>query len=146
MGRRRALSVGLAVCAAGFATGVSDKGSSPNAGGPGADAEGRRAGERSVTERARATEIVSAPVRIADAATVRLLRPGDRIDVVASKTKNGSARIIARSVRVAQVPKSGDTVSGDGADGALIVVAVPRLTATALTEAAAESRLAVTLC
>ncbi|MDJ1136447.1 hypothetical protein [Streptomyces iconiensis] len=47
---------------------------------------------------------------------------------------------------MAQVPKSGDTVSGDGADGALIVVAVPRLTATALTEAAAESRLAVTLC
>lgn len=137
--------MGLAVCAAGLATAGSDRDSS-YAGESGGEGAGRRNDERSVTDEAGGTEIVSAPIRIADAATVRLLRPGDRIDVVASRTKTGSARIVARSVRVAQVPKSGDTVSGDGADGALIVVAVPRRTATALTGATAESRLAVTLC
>ncbi|WP_344567406.1 RcpC/CpaB family pilus assembly protein [Streptomyces axinellae] len=89
---------------------------------------------------------MSAPVRISDAATVRLLSPGDRIDVLASESRSDSARVVARSVRVAQVPKSGDTVTGDEADGALIVVAVTRRAATALAGAAADSRLTVSLC
>ncbi|MFI7242801.1 RcpC/CpaB family pilus assembly protein [Streptomyces qinglanensis] len=89
---------------------------------------------------------VSVPVRIADAATVRLLSPGDRIDVLASTSKSTSARVVATQVRVAQVPEDRDTVSGGGADGALIVVVVPRRTAAALAGAAAKSRLAVTLC
>lgn len=66
--------------------------------------------------------------------------------MLASESKSDSARIVARSVRVARLPKSGDTVTGDEAGGALIVVAVTRRTATALAGAAAESRLAVTLC
>ncbi|MGP3989549.1 hypothetical protein [Streptomyces sp. 3N207] len=89
---------------------------------------------------------VSSPVRIADPATVRLLNPGDRIDVLASTSKRASARVVATNVRVAHVPKYGDTVSGGGAEGALIVVVVPRRAAAALAGAAAKSRLAVTLC
>lgn len=89
---------------------------------------------------------MSAPIRIADAATVRLLSPGDCVDVLMIGSEDTSARVVASSVRVAHVPKSGDTGPGDGADGALIVVSVPRRTATVLAGAAVDSRLAVTLC
>ncbi|WP_369200551.1 hypothetical protein [Streptomyces sp. PU-14G] len=107
----------------------------------------RRPGaESSVTGRGAGAAPVSAPVRIADPATVRLLSPGDRVDVLASGSKGDAARIVATGARVAHVPKSGDTVSGEGAEGALIVVVVPRRTAAALAGAAAESRMAVTLC
>ncbi|MFI8514894.1 hypothetical protein ACIGHB_27590 [Streptomyces sp. NPDC085460] len=94
--------------------------------------------------------LVSAPVRIADAEAVRLLRAGDRVDVIAAPLVNSApgdggsaARVVARSARVAEVPQSGETRS-DG--GALIVLAVPRATATALAGAGVTSQLAVTLC
>ncbi|MET8504566.1 hypothetical protein ABZV60_07935 [Streptomyces sp. NPDC004787] len=91
--------------------------------------------------------LVSAPVRIADAATVRLLRPGDRVDVIAAANSvtgmAGEARVVAAGARVAEVPQPGETRS-DG--GALIVLSVPRSTATALAGAGMTSQLAVTLC
>ncbi|MFE2374568.1 hypothetical protein [Streptomyces sp. NPDC059398] len=112
--------------------------------------------------------VVSAPVRIADAATVRLLAPGDHVDVIAvggsSKADGASAedasagsgltgpgrggtaraaRVVAERARVADVPDAGDTSPGSGA---LVVLAVPRSTATALAAAGATSGLAVTLC
>ncbi|MBU3871035.1 hypothetical protein KN815_45405, partial [Streptomyces sp. 4503] len=116
--------------------------------------------------------MVSAPVRIADAAAVRLLHPGDRVDVLSTPlpdatragTSGATARVVARGVRVAEVPgfrsghaaagpeaeASGDSaLDGDGAldgGGALVVLTVPRADATALAGAAAGSRLAVTLC
>ncbi|RPK63493.1 hypothetical protein EES43_11480 [Streptomyces sp. ADI96-02] len=54
-------------------------------------------------------ELVSASVRIADAATVRLLRPGDRVDVIAigAAGEDADARVVARGVRVAKVPYAG---------------------------------------
>lgn len=100
---------------------------------------------------------VDAPVRIPDAAAVRLLRPGDRVDVLAAPAGDasaaaptGSARIIARNVRVAAVPGAGPdsgtgTASGEEG-GALVVLTVPRPTAARLAGAAAHSRLTVTLC
>lgn len=94
-----------------------------------------------------AVRLVSAPVRIADAATVRLLRPGDRVDVIAapdsSVSGGGTARVVAAGARVAEVPRAGETPL-DG--GALVVLSVPRSTATALAGAGVTSRLAVTLC
>ncbi len=89
------------------------------------------------------SETVTAPVRIADGATVRLLRPGDRVDVIAaeeSATGAGTARVVARGARVSKVPTVSATESG-----ALIVLTVPRRTATRLAGAGATSRLAVTL-
>ncbi|QEV12662.1 hypothetical protein CP974_12295 [Streptomyces fradiae ATCC 10745 = DSM 40063] len=68
-----------------------------------------------------APEVVSAPVRIADGATVRLLRPGDRVDVIAAPhTPAGSsaegggppARVVVSGARVAAVP------GAESADGA----------------------------
>ncbi|MGV9356546.1 hypothetical protein [Streptomyces misionensis] len=90
-------------------------------------------------------ELVAAPVRIADADTVRLLRPGDRVDVVAAQdaAAGTGARVLARGARVTRVPRPPD---GGAGDGALIVLAVPRATATALVGAGATARLAVTLC
>ncbi len=85
---------------------------------------------------------VSAPVRIADAATVRLLRPGDRVDVVAAE-RAGAPRVVAAGARVAEVPEP-DKGVGDG--GALVVLSVPRDTARELVGAGAVARLAVTLC
>ncbi|MGW4160492.1 hypothetical protein [Streptomyces sp. NPDC004788] len=94
-----------------------------------------------------AVPLVSAPVRIADAATVRLLRPGDRVDVIAAPNApmgaGGEARVVASGARVAEVPQPGDP-RADG--GALIVLSVPRPTATALAGAGITSQLAVTLC
>ncbi|MGW0120960.1 hypothetical protein [Streptomyces sp. NPDC003327] len=90
---------------------------------------------------------MSAPVRIADAETVRLLRPGDRVDVIAATTSPtgaaGDARVVAKGARVADVPRPGEA-RPDG--GALVVLSVPRPTAAALAGAGITSQLAVTLC
>jgi hypothetical protein len=90
-----------------------------------------------------ARDVVRAPVRIADAAAVGLLRPGDRVDVLAG------ARVVARSVPVVGVPEARADEPTDGPPpdgGALIVLAVPRPTAAALSGAAANSALGVVLC
>lgn len=85
-------------------------------------------------------------MRIADAATVRLLRPGDRVDVIAAgdgAVDGGAARVVARGARVTKVPE----VLGDdpAVSGALVVLSVPRSTAARLAGASATARLAVTL-
>lgn len=93
----------------------------------------------------RAVQTVNAPVRIADGATVRLLRPGDRVDVIAAAETAtvGDARVVARGARVTKVPEPPD---GAAQDGALVVLSVPRSTAADLVGASATARLAVTLC
>ncbi|MCF6522312.1 RcpC/CpaB family pilus assembly protein [Streptomyces sp. JJ36] len=120
-------------------------------------------------------EQVAAPVRIADAAAVRLLRPGDRVDVVAGSAgdaghaSSGAARVLARGARVAEVPEPGggtaagahgpagpayggpaghaEAVAGAGSGGALVVLRVPRKTARELVGAAASGTpLGVALC
>jgi hypothetical protein len=90
-------------------------------------------------------ESVTAPVRIADAATVRLLRPGDRVDVIAAQdpATGGEAHVIARGARVTRMP---EPLGGDVASGALVVLSVPRDTAARLVGASTTARLAVTLC
>jgi hypothetical protein len=112
---------------------------------------------------------VRAPVRIADAATVRLLRPGDRVDVLAA------SRVVARDALVVGVPGSGEperwagsaggprgrsaspgagTASVDDSGlsigaapgaGALVVLRVSRGVAAALSGAAADSPLGVVM-
>ena len=93
----------------------------------------------------RAVEWVSAPVRIADAGTVRLLRSGDRVDVIAAQdtAAGGEAEVVARGARVTKVPEPLDEVAGSGA---LVVLSVPRATAARLAGASATARLAVTMC
>jgi hypothetical protein len=98
-----------------------------------------------------AAALVTAPVRIADAETVRLLRPGDRVDVIAApETPAGTgaddglpaARVVARGARVTEVP---EPAAQHGDAGALVMLAVPRGTAAALAGAGVTARLAVTV-
>ncbi|MFG3410330.1 RcpC/CpaB family pilus assembly protein [Streptomyces sp. NPDC048142] len=138
--QRRAVAAGLALAGAALATtGLSNADGA--AGASGAPPGAGRSSER----------MVSAPVRIADPETVRLLRPGDHVDVIAvGDTGGDDARVVARGVRVAKVPRTaagpdGHAVSGIGeaGAGALVVVSVERSTATALLGAGASGRLAV---
>ncbi|AKZ56285.1 hypothetical protein SAM23877_3238 [Streptomyces ambofaciens ATCC 23877] len=139
--RRRTVAAGLAVTAAALVA----AGPRPGTGTGPQDAQ--RARGHPVTGQVRerhGAELVTAPLRIADAATVRLLRPGDRVDVVAAGDGGaGDASVIARGARVTKLPAPED---GSAASGALVVVSVPRATAHRLVGAGASARLAVTLC
>ncbi|WP_217550949.1 hypothetical protein [Streptomyces sp. GbtcB6] len=139
--RGRALAAGLAVTAAALV-----------AAGPRAATDPLRAERprghpviQPVRRHAPPVAMVTAPVRIADAATVRLLHPGDRVDVIAAgdPSAGGEARVIARGVRVTRLPEPADAAAESGA---LVVLAVPRDTAARLVGASATARLAVTLC
>ncbi|MCX5198989.1 hypothetical protein OOK31_34755 [Streptomyces sp. NBC_00249] len=129
--RRRVTSAALAVAAAALAVGGAQAQASRGAAPPPAPEPPPPV-----------VRTVSAPVRIADAATVRLLRPGDRVDVVAAE-RAGPPRVVAAGARVAEVPP---LEKGVADSGALVVLSVPRDTARALVGAGAVARLAVTLC
>ncbi|MFL4904774.1 hypothetical protein ACJ6WF_16700 [Streptomyces sp. MMS24-I2-30] len=143
--RGRALTAGLAVTAAALlATGpraATDPHRPERARGHPAIEPARQPGAGTGT----AVEAVTAPVRIADAATVRLLRPGDRVDVIAAQdpATGGAAQVVARGARVARLP---EPLDGAVESGALVVLSVPRATAARLVGASATARLAVTLC
>ncbi|WP_406444658.1 hypothetical protein OHB14_37050 [Streptomyces sp. NBC_01613] len=133
--RRRAVAVGLAVTAAALVAAGPRDIDRATRGHPVADP----------VRKHRAVEMVAAPVRIADGATVRLLRPGDRVDVVAARdtATGGDARVVARGARVTKVPEPLDEAADSGA---LVVLSVPRSTAAHLAGAGATARLAVTVC
>ncbi|MFD8521522.1 hypothetical protein ACFV2D_16095 [Streptomyces capillispiralis] len=144
--RRRAVAVGLAVTAAALvAAGPRDADRSRGhpGGTPAARAAASSPGDPPVRAR-RAGATVTAAVRIADGATVRLLRPGDRVDVIAAEetVSGGEARVVARGARVTEVP---EPVAGADDGGALLVLSVPRATAAGLAGASATARLAVTM-
>ncbi|MFE9774894.1 hypothetical protein ACFYOV_25115 [Streptomyces sp. NPDC005931] len=145
--RRRAVAVGLAVTAAALvAAGPRDTDQAARGRPEGADparAAPSATGRQTATDR-RTGGSVTAPVRIADAATVRLLRPGDRVDVIAAGdgVAGGAARVVARGARVSAVPEPVEDASGSGA---LVVLSVPRATAAGLAGASASARLALTL-
>ncbi|WP_371646918.1 hypothetical protein [Streptomyces mirabilis] len=148
--KRRAVAAGLAVTAAALvAAGPGDAGRArghPTAAPPSTStstpvSSSPPSPSATASVRGRdAVETVAAPVRIADAATVRLLRPGDRVDVIAADG-GSEGRVVAAGARVAEVPDFAATESG-----ALVVLSVPRATAARLAGAGTTARLAVTLC
>ncbi|MCS0600297.1 hypothetical protein NX794_03465 [Streptomyces sp. LP11] len=138
--RGRALAAGLAVTAAALVAAGPRAGTEPH--------RAERVRGHPVAEPVRrpaVPDVVTAPVRIADAATVRLLRAGDRVDVIAAEdpASGGGARVLARGARVTRVPAP---VEGSVESGALVALSVPRATAARLVGASATARLAVTLC
>ncbi|MFI2434260.1 hypothetical protein [Streptomyces sp. NPDC018693] len=146
--RRRALALGLAVAAAALVAAGPGDGIDRARGHPGDSPRVHsRSPEREPARPRRTAETVSAPVRIADAETVRLLRPGDRVDVIAAEqTATGAdAEVVARGALVAKVPEPAEGVDGPVDAGALVVLSVPRSTAARLAGASATARLAVTL-
>lgn len=132
--RRRAVAAGLAVTAAALVVA-----------GPRATEQSRGHPVAEPVRKHRAVEVVAAPVRITDTAAVRLLRPGDRVDVIAARetATGGDARVVARGARVTRVP---EPLDDDPGNGALVVLSVPRATAARLAGAGVTARLAVTLC
>ncbi|MFI1175247.1 hypothetical protein [Streptomyces melanogenes] len=150
--RRRAMAAGLAAAAAALAAvGARAPGrTDPGHANPGASAAAAGSQQQSAASRParKPVDVVSAPVRIADAETVRLLRPGDRVDVIAAADAppggsggEGAAHLVASGVRVTDVPRPRGPSSDEGA---LVVLSVPRATATTLAGAGATSRLVVT--
>ncbi|MFB8104910.1 MULTISPECIES: hypothetical protein [unclassified Streptomyces] len=149
--QRRAIAAGIALVGAALATtGLGSAAPGPTA------SDSAAVSDPTVGSGGPSARLVSAPVRIADAETVRLLRPGDRVDVIAVGEAGADARLVARGVRVAQVPVGraaddgglrggGAGVSGMRAapEGALVMLSVERSTATALLGAGASGRLAV---
>ncbi|MEU0739102.1 RcpC/CpaB family pilus assembly protein [Streptomyces sp. NPDC006134] len=154
--RRRTVAVGLAVTAA-VLVAVGPRDTDRARGHPQGQAS-RPAHAQPATAPARerpvrprhAAGTVAAPVRIADAATVRLLRPGDRVDVIAAEdtATGGEARVVARGARVTKVPEAPEAperAADPEGNGALVVLSVPRATAARLAGAGVTARLAVTL-
>ncbi|MFF5265391.1 Flp pilus assembly protein CpaB [Actinomadura viridis] len=93
--------------------------------------------------RGQAPGTVATPVRIADAAAVRLLRAGDRVDVLAAPDPDlhpdPRARLVVAAVPVITVPRQ----AGQADQGALVVLATDRSQAAAL--AGAGTRLALAI-
>lgn len=100
--------------------------------------------------------LVAAPVRIADAGSARLLRPGDVIDVLAADSATETAagepaateaRLVASGVRVVAVPREDESaLSGASFEaGALVVLATTSQTAARLASAAVTARLSLTI-
>lgn len=122
--RRRLLAALLAMAAAALAAsprGDAERpspaavpdgpGSGVPGGAAGAGAEGRGGGDAGAGE-------VLAPVRIADAGVVGLLKPGDLVDVLATGGEDGgTARVVARAARVAEIPGAAEAPDAErGAD------------------------------
>ncbi len=91
--------------------------------------------------------LVAAPVRIADAGAVRLLRVGDRVDVVTTDPADGRAEVATEAAPVLALPRGrrGGEGSATLTGGALVVLAVPRSTAVALAGSSATDLLSVLL-
>ncbi|MFE9857878.1 hypothetical protein [Streptomyces sp. NPDC005780] len=143
--QRRAMAAGLALTAAALAAsglGGGGDGSGDRSGQGGGRGAAEAAGTAS--RRVPPVRLVSAPVRIADAETVRLLRPGDRVDVIASEGAGTGSRVLAKGARVTRVPAA--SAEGSTENGALIVLSVPRATATTLAGAGISGGFAVILC
>ena len=87
-------------------------------------------------------DVVASPVRVADAGAVGLLRPGDRIDLLATSADGtGATQVVAPGVPVLTLMAGGDVL----VEGALLVVAATPDQAAALAGAAVTSRLSFTV-
>jgi Flp pilus assembly protein CpaB len=83
---------------------------------------------------------VAVPVRVAEPAVAGLLRPGDRVDVLAAAPEGGeAARTVVSDVVVLAVP----SLDEGGLDGALLVLAATTGGASRLAAAAVSGRLSV---
>lgn len=84
---------------------------------------------------------VVAPLRLADVDLAELLRPGDRVDVVAADPQSSQAAVVAHGVRVVTVPAR--EADATATSGALVLVEASLVEATGLARAAAVGTLTV---
>jgi Flp pilus assembly protein CpaB len=91
---------------------------------------------------------VAAPVRVADAGAIALLRVGDRVDLLAASPEGGEATVLVPLAPVVALPDPGATdagLAGGAIGGGLLVVAVTPEEALALAQAAVTAVLSVVL-
>ena len=89
--------------------------------------------------------LVAVPVRIGDAGSVRLLRVGDRVDLLAADPQaEGSARVVGRDVPVLALPHEGDQSPGL-TNGALVVLGVPDAATRSVAQASVSAYLSVVI-
>lgn len=89
--------------------------------------------------------LVAVPVRIGDAGAVRLLRVGDRVDLLAADPQGEqAAQVLGRDVPVLAIPREGEQAPGL-TSGALVVVGVPGTAARTVAQAAVSAFLSVVI-
>jgi Flp pilus assembly protein CpaB len=89
--------------------------------------------------------LVAVPVRIGDPGAVRLLRVGDRVDLLAADPQGeASARVVGRDVPVLAIPRAGSESPGL-TTGALVVLGIPDGGAGTVAQASVTSFLSVVL-
>jgi len=91
------------------------------------------------------TGMVASPVRLVDLEVAALLRPGDRVDILAAGEDSSAADVVAAGVLVLAVPLAETDDSRPAAPLGLVVVAVGQDTAAHLAAAAASNILTATL-
>lgn len=91
------------------------------------------------------SDLVASPVRVADAGAAGLVRPGDRVDVLATpatlESAGAATRVVASHAVVVAVPQA--SAPGNFGEGALLVLATSTQTALELAEATVTSRLSI---
>ncbi|WP_414939610.1 SAF domain-containing protein [Amycolatopsis sp. cmx-11-51] len=93
-------------------------------------------------------ESSTVPVRLADAGVAELLRPGQRVDVVAAAEHGREASVLAGMAVVAAVGDQGTggpKASGAGSKGPLVLLSLPSATATRVAATSLERSITVTL-
>lgn len=93
-------------------------------------------------------DAVAVPVRLADPEVAALLTPGARVDVVTSAPEGGSGAVLLAAdatVVTVRANERPDAVQPGAQPGRLVVIAVPRESATRLASVSLEQPVAVTL-
>lgn len=89
--------------------------------------------------------LVAVPVRIGDAGSVRLLRVGDRVTLLAADPQGqDAARVVGRDVPVLAIPRESDQSPGL-TNGALVVLGVPETATRAVAQASVSAFLSVVI-
>jgi Flp pilus assembly protein CpaB len=89
--------------------------------------------------------LVAVPVRIGDPGAVRLLRVGDRVDLLAADPQGeATAQVVGRDVPVLAIPRE-DEQSPGLTTGALVVLGVPATASRKVAQAAVSAYLSVVL-
>lgn len=90
--------------------------------------------------------LVAVPVRIGDPASVRLLRVGDRVDLLAADPQGASpAAVLGRDVPVLAIPQTAADADPGLSTGALVVLGLPDASARTVAQSSVTAFLSVVL-
>lgn len=82
--------------------------------------------------------LVVTPVRLPDASAVGLLRPGDRLDLLATDPRLGRTHTVATDVLVLALPADGEDPAAGPLGGRLVVLGIPAASVEKVADAAVQ--------